>query len=334
MVERISPQFHTGPGTWATVHDTFSVDSLITALSTDRLVSKKHDRFADMIRKVCIVGAGILGSGIAQVSAQAGYRTALVDINHKALEWGLQSIRRGLDLFVKKGKYEQADVDAILSKIETTTDLADQAADADYVIEAVFERIEIKLDVFRKLDAVCPSHTILSSNTSGLPIGLMGSVTQRPGQIIGMHFMYPVPIMPAIEVIKTLITSEDTVKRSIDFARSIGKEVIVVKDSPGFVLNRVLALVINESARILEEGLTDIGDIDKMMKLGLNWPIGPLELVDITGIDVAVDTLEGIYQQTGWERYKPARVLKRMVEIGYTGRKAGKGLYTLFANKK
>ncbi|MBN1375985.1 MAG: 3-hydroxyacyl-CoA dehydrogenase family protein [Dehalococcoidia bacterium] len=287
-----------------------------------------------MIRKVCVIGAGTLGNGIAQVSTQAGYRTSLVDVDNVALERAMKSIRAGLDKFVRKGRYQQSDIDAMLDRITISTDLAAQASDADYVIEAVFERIEIKLDVFRKLDAICPPHAILSSNTSGLPIGLIGSVTGRPGQIIGMHFMYPVPVMPAIEVIKTLLTSEDTVRQSIEFAHSIGKEAIVVKDSPGFVLNRVLALVINEAAKMLEEGLAGIEDIDKMMKLGLSWPIGPLELVDITGIDVAVDTLEGIYRQTGWERYKPARILNRMVEIGYTGRKAGKGLYTLYANLK
>lgn len=287
-----------------------------------------------MIRKVCIVGAGTLGNGIAQVCAQAGYQTSLVDVNRKAVERGLKVIRTGIGLFVKKGRFKQADADKVLARIRASTSLADEAVDADYVIEAVYERIDIKLDVFRQLNAICPHHTILASNTSGLPIGLLGAATERLDKVIGMHFMYPVPVMPAIEVIKTLLTSDETIKESIKFARAIGKEAIVVKDSPGFVLNRVLSLVINEAAKILEEGLADINDIDKMMKVGLSWPIGPLELVDITGIDVAVDTLEGIYRNTGWERYEPARLLKRMVEIGYTGRKAGKGLYTMFDKKK
>ncbi|MFC2050945.1 3-hydroxyacyl-CoA dehydrogenase family protein, partial [Chloroflexota bacterium] len=181
---------------------------------------------------------------------------------------------------------------------------------------------------------ICPKHTIFSSNTSGIPISLLASATKRPDKVIGMHFFSPVPVMKALEVIKSLLTSDETLKVSLDLGKSIGKEAVVVKDSPAFVSNRIITLVLNEGAKMLEEDLASMEDIDKIIKLSFNWPMGPFELNDLVGIDVAVDLLEGIYQQTGWERYKPARLLKRMVEIGYLGRKVGKGFYTLYGTKK
>jgi 3-hydroxybutyryl-CoA dehydrogenase len=187
--------------------------------------------------------------------------------------------------------------------------------------------------VFQQLEEICPKNTILASNTSGIPIGLLASATKRPDKVIGMHFFSPVPMMRGLEVVKSLLTSEETVKVSLDFGKSIGKETVVVKDSPGFITNRIIPLVMNEGAKLLEENLASMEDIDKIVRLSFNWPMGPFELCDLVGIDVGVDLLEGIYQQTGWERYKPAPLLKRMVEIGYLGRKAGKGFYTLFTQK-
>jgi 3-hydroxybutyryl-CoA dehydrogenase len=282
------------------------------------------------IKKVCVVGSGTMGNGIAQVSAQAGYETTMVDIKQEFVDRGMNAIKASLAKFVQKERIKQEDMDSSLAKLHTSVDIKDAAKDADYVIEAVFERAEIKLPVFGQLDEVCRRDTILASNTSGIPVSLLASATKRPDKVIGVHFMNPVPLMKGVEIVKTLLTSEETLKASLDFVKSLGKETVVVKDSPGFVTNRIITLVINEAAKLLEENLASIEDIDKIERLSHNWPMGPFELADLVGIDVLVDLLEGIYQQTGWERYKPAPILKRMVELGYTGRKVGKGFYQLF----
>lgn len=286
------------------------------------------------IRKVCVVGAGTMGSGITQVVAQAGYKVVMVDVKQEFLDRGLSAIQDSLDKFVARNRISRENMEAALKNIQTATDLRAAAVDADYVIEAVFERAEVKMPLFQQLDELCPQHSILASNTSGIPIALLASVTKRPDRVIGMHFFSPVPLMRGLEVVRSLLTSEETVRASLDFAKSIGKEAVVVKDSPGFVTNRIIPLVMNEAAKLLEENLASMEDIDRIVKLSFNWPMGPFELCDLVGVDVAVDLLEGIYQQTGWERYKPARLLKRMVEIGYLGRKVGKGFYTLFAEKR
>jgi 3-hydroxybutyryl-CoA dehydrogenase len=286
------------------------------------------------IKKVCVIGSGTMGNGITQVVAQAGYETTMVDVKQEFVDRGMNAIKTSLGKFVEKGKISQADMDKALANIRTSIDLKQAAKDADYVIEAVFERIDIKLPVYQQLEEICPKQTILSSNTSGIPISLLASATKRPDKVIGMHFFSPVPVMRGLEVVKSLLTSEETLKVSLDFGKSIGKETVVVKDSPAFVSNRIITLVLNEGAKMLEEGLASMEDIDKIIKLSFNWPMGPFELNDLVGIDVAVDLLEGIYQQTGWERYKPARLMKRMVEIGYLGRKTGKGFYTLFGTKQ
>ncbi len=285
------------------------------------------------IKKVCVVGSGTMGNGITQVVAQAGYETTMADVKQEFVDRGMSAIKASLGKFVEKGKIGQADMDKALANIRTSTDLKQAAKDADYVIEAVFERADIKLPVFQQLEEICPKNTILASNTSGIPIGLLASATKRPDKVIGMHFFSPVPMMRGLEVVKSLLTSEETVKVSLDFGKSIGKETVVVKDSPGFISNRILPLAMNEGAKLLEEGLASMEDIDKIVRLSFNWPMGPFELCDLVGVDVAVDLLEGIYQQTGWERYKPSPLLKRMVEIGYLGRKTGKGFYTLFGQK-
>jgi len=271
-----------------------------------------------------------MGGGIAQVSAQAGYQTVMVDTSQELLDRGLAKIKSSLGKLVEKGRIKQDDMDGALTRLQTTVDMKAAARDADYVIEAVFERAEVKLPIFAQLEEICPGQTILASNTSGIPVSLLASATNRPDRVIGTHFMNPVPLMKGVEIVKSLLTSEETLKISLDFVQSLGKETVVVKDSPGFVTNRIVTLVFNEAAKLLEENLASVEDIDKIEKLSHNWPMGPFELADLVGIDVVVDLLEGIYQQTGWERYKPAPILKRMVEIGYTGRKAGKGFYQLF----
>ena len=282
------------------------------------------------IKKVCVVGSGTMGNGIAQVTAQAGYETTMVDIRQEFVDRGMNAIKASLTKFVQKERIKQDDMDNALARLQTSVDLKNAARDADYVIEAVFERAEIKLPIFGQLEEVCHKETILASNTSGIPVSLLASATKRPDKVIGVHFMNPVPMMKGVEIVKTLLTSEETLKASLDFVKSLGKETVVVKDSPGFVTNRIITLMMNEAAKLLEENLASIEDIDKIERLSHNWPMGPFELADLVGIDVLVDLLEGVYQQTGWERYKPAPILKRMVELGYTGRKAGKGFYQLF----
>jgi 3-hydroxybutyryl-CoA dehydrogenase len=242
----------------------------------------------------------------------------------------MNMIRKSLSKFVQKEKIKQEDMDKALARLHTSIDMRNAAKDADYVIEAVFERAEVKLPIFEQLEEICPRETILASNTSGIPVSLLASATKRPDKVIGTHFMNPVPLMKGVEIVKTLLTSEETLEVSLDFVKSMGKETVVVKDSPGFVTNRIITLVMNEAAKLLEENLAGIEDIDKIERLSHNWPMGPFELADMVGIDVLVDLLEGVYQQTGWERYKPAPILKRMVELGYTGRKVGKGFYQLF----
>jgi len=282
------------------------------------------------IKKVCVIGSGTMGSGIAQVAAQAGYETTIIDVKQEFLDRGMNMIKSSLSKFVQKEKIKQEEMNEALARLRTSIDMKNAAKDADYVIEAVFERAEVKLPIFGQLEESCPKETILASNTSGIPVSLLASATRRPDKVIGTHFMNPVPLMKGVEIVKTLLTSEETLKVSLDFVKSLGKETVVVKDSPGFVTNRIITLVMNEAAKLLEENLASIEDIDKIEKLSHNWPMGPFELADMVGIDVLVDLLEGIYQQTGWERYKPAPLLKRMVELGYTGRKVGKGFYQLF----
>jgi 3-hydroxybutyryl-CoA dehydrogenase len=282
------------------------------------------------IKKLCVIGSGAMGCGIAQVAAQAGYETTMVDVKQEFIDRGMNMIKASLGKFVQKEKIKQEDMNKALARLHTSIDMKSAAGDADYVIEAVFERADVKLSIFGQLEEICRKETILASNTSGIPISLLASATKRPDKVIGTHFMNPVPLMKGVEIVKTLLTSEETLKVSLDLVKSMGKETVVVKDSPGFVTNRIITLVMNEAAKLLEENLASIEDIDKIEKLSHNWPMGPFELADMVGIDVLVDLLEGVYQQTGWERYKPAPLLKRMVEIGYTGRKAGKGFYQLF----
>lgn len=285
------------------------------------------------IRKICVIGAGIMGSGIAQVAAQAKYEIWMVDVTKDIIDRGMGTIKSSLSRLAKKGVLKREDVEGVLARIYTSTSIREAARDADFVIEAVFEKPEVKMSVFRQLDEFCPKETILGSTTTTIPIALLSSVTKRADKVIGTHFFSPVPVMRGAEVVRALLTSEQTVQISLNLIKSFGKETVVVKDSPGFVTSRFLLIVLNEGARVLEDGLGSLEDIDKIMRLSLNWPMGPLELADLVGLDVVVDSLESIYRETGWERYKPAPLLRRMVEIGYLGRKAGKGFYTLFGKR-
>ena len=281
------------------------------------------------IKKVCVVGAGTMGSGIAQVVAQSGYEVALVDVKQEIIDRGMGGISSSLGRMVKKGTMQQADADKVLARVKATTDMREAAKDVDYAIEAVFERVEVKQPVLRQLDEMCPERTIIASNTSSIPISLLASATKRPQRFIGMHFFNPVAMMRLIEVVRSLITSDETASISVNFGKSLGKETVVVKDSPGFVANRIINAAGNEALKILQEGQASAEDIDKVCKLAFNWPIGLFEMIDLAGADVVLDMADSIYQQTGWERYKAAPILRRMVECGYVGRKVGKGFYTI-----
>ncbi len=285
------------------------------------------------IKKVCVVGAGTMGSGIAQVAAQAGYEAVMVDVKDDLLDRGMNTIKRSLAILARKGVIEEGEVERSLAQIRASTDIREAVKDADYVIEAVFEKVEVKHPVLKELDEVCPERTILASNTSSIPISLLSSVTKRPDRFIGMHFFNPVPLMRLIEVVRSLLTSDETVNISVDLAKSLGKEPVVVKDSPGFVANRIINAAGNEALKIFQEGLASAENIDKICKLAFNWPMGLLEMIDLAGADVVLDLADTIYQQTGWERYKAAPILRRVVESGYLGRKVGKGFYTLFGSK-
>jgi len=280
-------------------------------------------------KNVCVVGIGVMGSGIVQVCAQAGYDTSAVGRSEKSLERGLGKIKNDLSRLAKKGHVKQEDADRILDAISAnaTTSLEEGAKRADFVIEAVNENLELKQEIFRELDRICPEHAILGSNTSTFPITALATVTKRPDKVIGTHFMNPPPLVQGVEIIKSLLTSEDTVNRTKEFIKSLGKEPIEVKDSPGFVVSRMICLVMNESVRMHEEGVASVEDIDKIARLCFNWPIGPFQLLDLIGIDIVVAVLNAMYNETGGERFKPALLMVQMERAGWTGRKAGKGFY-------
>ncbi len=280
-------------------------------------------------KKVCVVGMGVMGTGIVQICAQAGYATSVVGRREESLEKGLGKIKNDLTRLAKKGQMEQEEEDRIVNAIaaNATTSLEEGAEGADFVIEAVYEDLELKQKIFRELDRICPEHAILGSNTSTFPITALATVTKRPDKVIGTHFMNPPPAVKGMETVKSLLTSEDTVNKTKEFVKSLGKEPIEIKDSPGFVVSRMICLVMNEAVRMQEEGTASVEDIDKIAKLCFNWPIGPFQLLDLIGIDVVAAVLNTMYNETGKERFKPAFLMVQMARAGWTGRKAGKGFY-------
>jgi len=304
----------------------------------ERVEGRKPDRFAEevcmAIKKVCVIGAGTMGNGIAQVLLQAGYDTVMVATRQQSVDAGAAAIKDRLNKLVEKGRFSRAEVDTALTRLSTSTDIRSAVADADYVIESVHEKADVKLAVYRELDEACPAETIFGSNTSSIPLALLSSATKRPDKVCGMHFINPAPQMKLVEVGRALLTSDETIKTTVDLVKSFNKEPVVVQDSPGFVNNRFCMIIFNEAARILQEGLCSVEEIDKLMRLSINMPMGPFEMIDLVGVDIVVDSSEAIYRETGWERYKPEPILKRMVEIGYLGNKVGKGFYTLFGSKK
>ncbi|MFN2356299.1 MAG: 3-hydroxybutyryl-CoA dehydrogenase [Desulfotignum sp.] len=279
------------------------------------------------ITKICVLGAGIMGAGIAQISARAGFQVFIRDMEDRFVENGLSTIKSNLDRAVSKGKMDQVEADAVFDRITGTTDLTLAAAEADLVIEAIIEVMDIKKQVFQDLDSICRKDTLLATNTSGLSITEMASVTQRPDKVIGMHFFNPVPVMKLVELIRGFTTSDDTLNMAWEFVEKIAKTPIEVKEAPGFAVNRILCPMINEAVFVLAEGVASAEDIDKSMMLGANHPIGPLALADMVGLETILFVLEGFHREIGEDKYRPAPLLRKMVRAGYLGRKSGKGFY-------
>jgi len=278
------------------------------------------------IKRVAVVGAGIMGNGIAQVFAQAGFQVVMTDLKDKLLRRGFDSIKESLGMMKDKGKITEKQVDEALAIIKGTLNLKEAVSEADLVIEAIPEDIDLKKQIFENLDEVCPEHTILATNTSTISITAIASATNRPGKVIGMHFSNPVPVMKGVELIKGLHTSEETMEAARKVVEMIGKEYYVCKDAPGFTSNRLLPLFLNEAFNVLWEGIANAEDIDKGVKLSLNHPMGPLELSDLIGLDSLLSGLEYMHREMG-ERYRPSPLLKQLVAAGYYGRKTGRGVY-------
>jgi len=279
------------------------------------------------IKKIGVVGAGTMGNGIAQVCAMAGYQVVMRDITLELAEKGLNTISKSLDRMVKKGTISAEEKEATLSRIQITDKLED-LKDVDFAIEAVTENIGVKEEVFKALDSLCAPQVILASNTSSISITKIATFTKRPSQVIGMHFMNPVPVMKLIEVIEGLQTSQETSELVVKLSEKLGKVPVVIKDSPGFVSNRVLMPMINEAIFALYEGVGSPEAIDTIMKLGANHPMGPLALADLIGLDTCLYILQVMYDSFGDPKYRPCPLLVKMVDAGYLGRKTGKGFYS------
>ncbi len=279
------------------------------------------------IKNFGVVGAGQMGNGIAQVAAAAGLQVLMSDIKEEFTAKGVATIRKNLDRSVEKGKLEAADRDAILARISTTTNLADMAG-VDYVVEAAVEREDLKFKIFRDLDSFCPPHAILGTNTSSIPIGRIAAQTKRPEKVIGMHFMNPVPVMKLVEVIRGLATSEETFAITWELCRKFGKTPAEASDFPGFIANRILMPMINEAIFCLYQSVGRAEDIDTVMKLGMNHPMGPLALADLIGLDTCLAIMETLYDGFKDSKYRPCPLLRKYVEAGWLGRKTGRGFYT------
>jgi 3-hydroxybutyryl-CoA dehydrogenase len=278
------------------------------------------------IRTFGVIGAGQMGGGIAQVAAASGLDVLMNDINEECTARGKAAIEKNLNRSVGKGKLSEDECSAILARITTSTSLADMAA-ADFVVEAAVEMEELKFNIFRELDAACPEQVILSTNTSSIPIGRIAAQTNRPEKIIGMHFMNPVPIMKLVEVIRGLATSQETFDVTWQLCEKFGKTAAEANDYPGFIANRILMPMINEAIFCLYQGVGKAEDIDTVMRLGMNHPMGPLALADLIGLDTCLAIMETLYDGFKDSKYRPCPLLRKYVEAGWFGRKSGKGFY-------
>lgn len=282
-----------------------------------------------MGKKLAVIGAGLMGSGIAQVAAAAGYEVALRDLTDEALARGLDGIRTSYERFAAKGRMAEGDVEAALARITVTTDLAEAVGDADIVVEAVFEKLEVKQEIFRELDRLCKAGAVLATNTSAIPITQIGAVTERPEAVVGTHFFSPVPMMALCELVRGYKTSDETLARAREFAEAVGKTCIVVnRDVAGFVTTRLISALVVEAVKLYESGVASAEDIDLACKLGFGHAMGPLTTADLTGVDILRNATQNIYTETQDEKFAPPELLNRMVTAGDLGRKSGQGFYS------
>ncbi|WP_432253207.1 3-hydroxyacyl-CoA dehydrogenase family protein [Streptomyces sp. HNM1019] len=280
-----------------------------------------------MAKKLAVIGAGLMGSGIAQVSAQAGWDVVLRDVTDEALRRGTDGIRASYDKFVSKGKLAADEAERALGRITTTTDL-DAAADADVVVEAVFEKIEVKREIFATLDELVKDDTVLASNTSAIPITKIAAATRRPERVVGTHFFSPVPMMGLCELVRGHKTSDETLAAAREFAEGVGKTCIVVnRDVAGFVTTRLISALVVEAAKLYESGVATAEDIDTACKLGFGHAMGPLATADLTGVDILLHATDNIYTESQDEKFAPPESMRRMVDAGDIGRKSGEGFY-------
>ncbi|HTY54563.1 MAG TPA: 3-hydroxybutyryl-CoA dehydrogenase [Candidatus Binataceae bacterium] len=279
------------------------------------------------IKTIGVVGAGQMGGGIAQVTAQAGIDVIMCDVSEELCHKGLDAIARNLDRMVQRGRFKPEERDRVMRRIRATTKMED-LAQADFVIEAIAEMEEAKIELFKKLDKICPPDVIFASNTSSISITRMGARTTRADRFIGMHFMNPVPAMKLVEIIRGLATAQQTYEATKALAEQLGKSTMTAEDFPGFIVNRVLLPMINEAIYTLYEGVGRVTDIDTAMKLGTNQPMGPLELADLIGLDTCLAIMEVMHRVLGDDKYRPCPLLKKYVDAGYLGRKVGRGFYS------
>ena len=281
----------------------------------------------DSIKTVAVLGAGTMGNGIAHVFARSGYHVILRDVEQRFLDRGLDTIGKNLDREIKKGKLPEAEKPAVLARLQPVTDMA-AIAGADFVVEAVPEKIEIKRAVLTEADAILRPEVILASNTSSIAMTTLAALTKRPDRFVGMHFMNPVPMMVLVEVIRALQTGDATFATTMELAKKLGKTPVAVNDAPGFVSNRVLMPLINEAAYCVMEGVATPAAVDAVMKLGMNHPMGPLELADFIGLDVCVDIMHVLHEGLGDPKYRACPLLKKYVAAGWLGRKSSRGFYS------
>ncbi|UGU16219.1 3-hydroxybutyryl-CoA dehydrogenase [Sinomicrobium kalidii] len=286
------------------------------------------------MKNIAVIGAGTMGNGIAHTFAQFGFKVRLIDISEKALAAGMTTIGKNLDRMIKKEAITEEDKKQTLDNIHTLTDMKKGTAHAELVVEAATENLELKLDIFRKLDECCPEDTILATNTSSISITRIASVTKRPEQVIGMHFMNPVPIMKLVEVIRGYSTSDETTKTVLELSGKLRKTPVEVNDYPGFVANRILMPMINEAVETLHSGVAGVKEIDTVMKLGMAHPMGPLQLADFIGLDVCLSILNVMYDGFKNPKYAPCPLLVNMVTAGKLGIKSGEGFYDYSESKK